>query len=108
MEGAAQAPPGPARGGVTWHSIDHYTAIQKADLDAIPKYLAKGVRDHPPEGVGYREVQEVRPELWVKWAQKDPLAMKAFKSQWEYMKSEKMKYYTRQGHGGQQGKKLVF
>ena len=48
------------------------------------------------------------PELWVKWAKKDPLAMKAFKSQLEYMKSEKMKYYTDKDMVDNTGKKLTF
>jgi hypothetical protein len=34
--------------------------------------------------------------------------MKAFKSQWEYMKSEKMKYYTDNDMVDNAGKKLVF
>jgi len=52
--------------------------------------------------------QKFAPELWVKWAQKDPLAMKAFKSQWAYMKSEKMVYYTDKDMVDHAGKKLVF
>ncbi|MBW1996241.1 MAG: hypothetical protein JRI77_17600, partial [Deltaproteobacteria bacterium] len=34
------------------------------------------------------------PALWVKWAKKSPLAMKAFKSQLAFMKSVKMGYIT--------------
>jgi len=38
---------------------------------------------------------------------KNPMAMKAFKSQWEYMKSEKIKYYTDADLVDRNGKKLV-
>jgi hypothetical protein len=43
----------------------------------------------------------------VKWAQKDKLAMKAFKSQWEFMKSEKMKYYSERDLVDAKGRKLT-
>ena len=68
---------------VTWHPWDHYTGIQKADLEAIPKYKAKGVEIIRLKESDIEKFQKFAPELWVKWAQKDPLAMKAFKSQWE-------------------------
>ena len=42
------------------------------------------------------------------WAKKDPLAMKAFKSQLEYMKSMKIGYYTDKDMVDRNGKKLVF
>ena len=41
------------------------------------------------------------------WAKKDPLAMKAFKSQWEFMKSLKMGYYTDTDMVDRNGKKIV-
>ncbi len=92
---------------VTWHSIDHYTAIQKADIDAIPKYLAKGCEIIRLKESDIEKFKKFAPELWVTWAKKDPLAMKAFKSQWEYMKSEKMKYYTEKEMVDSKGKKIT-
>jgi len=92
---------------VAWHSIDHYTGIQKADIDVIPKYKAKGVEIIRLKEKDLDKFRKFAPELWVKWAQKDPLAMKAFKSQWEYMKSEKMKYYTDADLVDSKGKKLT-
>ena len=92
---------------VAWHSIDHYTGIQKADIEAIPKYKAKGVEIIRLKESDLDKFRKFAPELWVKWAQKDPLAMKAFKSQWEYMKSEKMKYYTDKDLVDSKGKKLT-
>jgi len=93
---------------VTWHSVDHYTAIQKADIDAIPKYLAKGCEVIRLKESDIEKFKKFAPELWVKWAKKDPLAMKAFKSQLDYMKSEKMKYVTDKDMVDNAGKKLVF
>jgi TRAP-type mannitol/chloroaromatic compound transport system substrate-binding protein len=93
---------------VDWHSLDHYTAIQKADIEAIPKYAAKGVEVIRLKESDLDKFRRFAPELWVAWAKKDPLAMKAFKSQWEYMKSEKMKYYTDKDMVDRNGKKLVF
>jgi TRAP-type mannitol/chloroaromatic compound transport system substrate-binding protein len=92
---------------VTWHSWDHYTAIQKADLESVPKYLAKGVEIIRLKESDLDKFRKFAPELWVKWAQKDPLAMKAFKSQWEYMKSEKMVYYKESDLVDSKGKKLT-
>ena len=103
-----QAPPGALRDGGDLALLDHYTAIQKADLEAIPKYLAKGVEVIRLKESDIEKFKKFAPELWVKWAKKDPLAMKAFKSQWEYMKSEKMGYYTDKDMVDSKGKKLVF
>ena len=50
----------------------------------------------------------MRPALWVAWAKKHPLAMKAFKSQFEYIKSVKIGYYTDKDMVDPQGKKLDF
>ena len=48
------------------------------------------------------------PQMWVKWAKKSPLAMKAFKSQLEYMKSVKVGYITDKDMVDVDGKKLEF
>jgi TRAP-type C4-dicarboxylate transport system substrate-binding protein len=93
---------------VTWHSVDHYTGIQKADLEAIPKYAAKGVEVIRLKEKDIEKFQKFAPELWVQWAKKDPMALKAFKSQWEFMKSEKMKYYSDKDMVDHNGKKLTF
>jgi TRAP-type C4-dicarboxylate transport system substrate-binding protein len=93
---------------VAWHSIDHYTGIQKADLEAIPKYLAKGVEVIRLKDSDITKFRKFAPELWVAWAKKDPLAMKAFKSQFEYIKSLKIGYYKDSDMVDSKGKKLVF
>ena len=48
------------------------------------------------------------PALWVKWAKKHPLAMKAFKSQLEFMKSVKVGYVTDKDMVDLDGKPLDF
>lgn len=93
---------------VTWHSWDQYTAIQKANIEAIPKYKAKGVEVIRLKESDIAKFQKFAPELWVTWAKKHPLAMKAFKSQWEFMKSEKIGYYTDKDMVDSKGKKLTF
>ncbi|MFH2091527.1 MAG: TRAP transporter substrate-binding protein DctP [Pseudomonadota bacterium] len=93
---------------VAWHSWDHYTAIQKADLEAIPKYKAKGVEVIHLKDEDIEKFKKFAPELWVKWAKKDPLAMRAFKSQLEFMKSEKVNYLKDSDMVTSTGKKLEF
>ncbi|MCE5264009.1 MAG: TRAP transporter substrate-binding protein DctP [Deltaproteobacteria bacterium] len=91
---------------VQWHSFDHYVGNQKADLESIPKYLAKGVEVIRLKESDIDKFKKFAPELWVKWAKKDPLAMKAFKSQWEFMKSMKMGYYSDRDMVDSKGKKI--
>ncbi len=93
---------------VAWHSVDHYTGNQKADLEAIPKYLAKGCEIIRLKESDIEKFQKFAPELWVTWAKKDPLAMKAFKSQWEFMKSIKVGYYSDKDMVDRNGKKITF
>ena len=93
---------------VAWHSIDHYVGNQKADLEAIPKYLAKGCEIIRLKESDIAKFQKFAPELWVQWAKKDPLAMKTFKSQWEFMKSIKVGYYTDKDMVDRNGNKITF
>ncbi len=52
--------------------------------------------------------RRLAPKLWVEWAKKHPLAMKAFKSQFEYMKSVKIGHISEKDMVDPGGKKLVF
>jgi TRAP-type mannitol/chloroaromatic compound transport system substrate-binding protein len=108
MEGAPKHLQVLLEAAVAWHSIYHYTAIQKADLDAIPKYLAKGCEIIRLKDSDIEKFKRFAPELWVAWAKKDPLAMKAFKSQLEYIKSIKIGYLSDKDMVDRNGKKLVF
>jgi TRAP-type mannitol/chloroaromatic compound transport system substrate-binding protein len=93
---------------VTMHSWMQYTAIQKADLQAFDDFQKKqGVTIIRLKDSDIEKFKKFAPELWVKWARKDPLAMKAFKSQWEYLKSIKVGYYTQADMVDLKGKKIV-
>jgi len=75
-------------------SFKQYTGLQKADNEAYEKFKQKGVEIIRLKDSDIDKFRKFAPELWVKWAKKHPLAMKAFKSQWEFMKSIKVGYYT--------------
>lgn len=94
---------------VKWHSWNHYTAIQKADLIAFEDFQKKqGVTIIRLKDSDIEKFKRFAPALWVAWAKKHPLAMKAFKSQFEYIKSVKIGYYTDKDMVDAQGKKLDF
>jgi TRAP-type mannitol/chloroaromatic compound transport system substrate-binding protein len=90
------------------YSYRHYTAIQKADLQAFEDFQKKQrvtvirLKDSDIE-----KFKKFAPELWVKYAKRHPLATKAFKSQWEFMKSVKVGYYKESDFVDPQGKKLT-
>jgi TRAP-type mannitol/chloroaromatic compound transport system substrate-binding protein len=87
-------------------SFNQYTAIQKADLEAFDKFKAKGVEIIRLRDSDIDKFRKFAPELWVKYAKRHPLALKAFKSQWEYMKSIKVGYYGDADLVDPQGKRL--
>jgi TRAP-type mannitol/chloroaromatic compound transport system substrate-binding protein len=94
---------------VAKHSYDHYTAIQAADIIAFEKFQKEqGVEIIRLKDSDIEKFKRFAPELWVKWAKKSPLAMKAFKSQLEYMKSVKIGYITDKDMVDRDGKKLEF
>ena len=94
---------------VAKHSYDQYSAIQKADIEAFEMLQKK----HGVEVIRLKErdIQKFKrfaPALWVKWAKKSPLAMKAFKSQLAFMKSVKLGYITDKDMVHPNGKPLRF
>ncbi|MFH2129657.1 MAG: TRAP transporter substrate-binding protein DctP [bacterium] len=91
------------------HSRDQYTAIQAADIIAFEKLQKEqGVEVIRLKESDIDKFRRFAPEMWVKWASKSPLAMKAFKSQLEFMKSVKMGYVTDASMVDRNGKKLDF
>jgi TRAP-type mannitol/chloroaromatic compound transport system substrate-binding protein len=93
---------------VTMHSWMQYTAIQKADLKAFDDFQTKqGVTIIRLKDSDIEKFKKFAPPLWVTWARKNPLALKAFKSQWEYLKSVKVGYYTEADMVDAQGKKIT-
>ena len=87
-------------------SFNQYTAIQKADIEAFEKFKKQGVEIIRLKESDIDKFRKFAPELWVKWAKRDPLALKAFKSQWEYLKSIKIGYYTDADLVDHTGKKI--
>lgn len=91
------------------HSYDQYTAIQAADIIAFDNFQKKqGVEVIRLKEEDIAKFRKFAPEMWVKWAKKHPLAMKAFKSQFEFMKSVKVGYVTDADMVDTSGKKLEF
>ena len=89
------------------HSWEQYSQIQKADLEAFDKFQkVQHVEVIRLKEEDIAKFRRFAPALWVMWAKKHPLAMKAFKSQWEYMKSVKVGYYTDKDLVDPNGKKL--
>ena len=95
-------------GAVAKHSYDQYSSIQKADIEAFEKFKEQGVEIIRLKESDIEKFKRFAPPLWVKWAKKSPLAMKAFKSQLEFMKSVKMGYITDKDMVDLDGKPLVF
>ena len=94
---------------VAKHSYDQYSAIQKADIEAFEKLQKEqGVEIIRLKESDIEKFKRFAPPLWVKWAKKSPLAMKAFKSQLEFMKSVKMGYITDKDMVDLNGKPLKF
>jgi TRAP-type C4-dicarboxylate transport system substrate-binding protein len=94
---------------VKWHSWNQYVAIQKADLEAFELFQKKqGVTIIRLKDSDIEKFKKFAPALWVTWAKKHPLALKAFKSQWEYIKSIKIGYFSDKDMVDTQGKKLDF
>ncbi len=93
---------------VSKHSYEHYAAIQAADIVAFEKFKKQGVEVIRLKESDIEKFRKFAPQMWVKWAKKSPLAMKAFKSQLAYMKSVKMGYITDKDMVDLKGKKLVF
>jgi TRAP-type mannitol/chloroaromatic compound transport system substrate-binding protein len=94
---------------VAKHSYDQYSAIQAADIVAFEKLQKEqGVEIIRLKESDIEKFKRFAPPLWVKWAKKSPLAMKAFKSQLEFMKSVKMGYITDKDMVDTDGKPLKF
>ena len=75
-------------------SWNQYTAVEAADNVAYEKFKQEGVEIIRLKDADIDKFRKFAPEFWVKWAKKDPLAMKAFKSQWEFLKSTRVGYYS--------------
>ena len=91
------------------HSWDQYTAIQKADIAAFERLQKEqGVEVIRLKESDIEKFKRFAPALWVKWAQKSPDAMEAFKSQLAFMKSVKVGYISDKDMVDAEGKPLQF
>ena len=91
------------------HAFDHYTAIQAADLTAFEKLQNEdGVELIRLTDADIEKFKPFAPPTWVKWAKKSTLSMKAFKSQFEFMKSAKIGTITSREMVDLQGRPLIF
>ncbi|BAS26671.1 ABC transporter substrate-binding protein [Limnochorda pilosa] len=68
------------------HSWNHYAGIQKADLEAWPKYRAAGVEVIRLSEADVEKFRKVAIPVWYEWARKDQYSREAFLSQLAYMK----------------------
>ncbi|MEJ2058872.1 MAG: TRAP transporter substrate-binding protein DctP [Gammaproteobacteria bacterium] len=80
---------------VQTYSVHHYTAIQKADLVAMDKFLKAGtsVSRLSPEDV--TRFRRAAIPVWYEWAKKNPDAKRVFKLQLDYMLNPYMGYVTK-------------
>jgi TRAP-type mannitol/chloroaromatic compound transport system substrate-binding protein len=76
------------------YSNVHFGAIQKADMEAWPKFIEAGseVNRLSPEDV--EKFQQVAVPIWFEWANKDADAARIFKMQLEVMESPTVGYVT--------------
>ncbi len=91
------------------HSYDQYAAIQAADMIALAKMQQdQGVQIIRLTDHDVAKFKRFAPPVWLKYAQQSALAMRAFKSQLELMKSAKLRYISVYDLVDLDGKPLIF
>jgi TRAP-type mannitol/chloroaromatic compound transport system substrate-binding protein len=94
---------------VAQYSYDQYAAFQKADMETFEKLeMEQGIEIIRLNESDVEKLKRFAPAMWVKWAKKSPLAMKAFESQLAFLKSKNLDYITEEGMADLDGKKLVY
>uniref|UniRef100_UPI004072B03D Lactate-binding periplasmic protein TTHA0766,Red fluorescent protein drFP583 n=1 Tax=Discosoma sp. TaxID=86600 RepID=UPI004072B03D len=68
------------------YSWIHYAGIQKANLEAWPKYRQAGVEVIRLGNEDVRKFRRLAIPIWFKWAKMDKYSREAFASQLEYMR----------------------
>ena len=76
------------------YSDMHHAAIQKADQEAWKLFEAAGTKITRLSEEDVEAFTELAVPLWFKWANKDPVAARAFKIQLDYMMSGSLGYVT--------------
>ena len=83
------------------YSNVHHAAIQKADMEAWPKFLAAGTQINRLPADDLEKFQRVAVPIWFKWANKDKAAAHIFKAQLEVMESPSFGYVNPDMYKGQ-------
>ncbi len=83
------------------YSNMHFSAIQKADMEAWGKFAKAGTTVTRLPAEDLPKFQRVAVPIWFKWANKDPDAAKIFKLQLEVMESPTVGYVTPDMYKGQ-------
>ena len=76
------------------YSSLHHAAIQKADMEAWPKFIKAGTEINRLPASDLEKFQRVAVPIWFKWANKDKDAARVFKAQLEVMESPSFGYVT--------------
>ncbi len=83
------------------YSNEHHAAIQKADLEAWPKFIKSGSQVSRLGAEDIDKFQRVAVPIWFKWANKDKDAARVFKTQLDLMESPTLGYVTPDMYKGQ-------
>ena len=83
------------------YSALHHAAIQKADMEAWPKFAQAGTEINRLPASDLEKFQRVAVPIWFKWANKDKDAARVFKAQLEVMESPTFGYVTPDMYQGQ-------
>ncbi len=83
------------------YSNEHHAAIQKADMEAWPKFAKAGTEVSRLRPEDLDKFQRIAVPIWFKWANKDKDAARVFKTQLEIMESPSFGYVTPDMYKGQ-------
>ena len=76
------------------YSNIHHAAIQKADIEAWPKFEKAGIEVNRLPVEDLEKFTKIAVPIWFKWANKDKDAAKLFKAQLDLMQSPSFGYVT--------------
>lgn len=79
---------------VQTYSVHHYTTIQKADLEAMDKFLKAGTTTSRLSADDVRRFRKAAVPVWFEWAKKNDDAKQVFKIHLDYMLNPYMGYLT--------------
>lgn len=83
------------------YSNEHHAAIQKADMEAFPKFIEAGIEINRLGAEDLEKFQRIAVPIWFKWANKDKDAARVFKEQLAIMESPAFGYVTPDMYKGQ-------